>query len=1325
MPSAQGVNCYTFEFIDSFDCTYSEEVCVNTSPEIPVGVPNDFTICDTGITTTVDLRVNNPLLLNGLSPSQYQVNYFRDLDAANSGNGRITNTAAYPFGTTTQTIYGSVINIATGCKNIQPIIINIIDFSDISIPPIDSCEPLVSFDLEQYIRDNTSVGNSTDIAVTVHNSQNDANSGASPVQNIDNYNQGFGTEQFFVKFQSSTDVSCAGTSELIIDVVPGPASVALSDLSECSLTDEFVFDLTTNGALIENAQSPPNPNLIIEYFTDVAYDPADLIAAPAAFTNTSSPQTIFVKVTDPAFPDCFLELDFVIDVSIEPIFNAVDDIVKCDVSNDNEEVFDLTSRENDIVDGQTGIDVTYHTSMANAIAGTPFITTPAAYTNVNSPTETIYVRLTRASNSVCDYVIGTFDLELITEPVVNVVTADPICDADSDGEELFDFGPLVSQVLLSQDPSLYNVTFHEELTQAEAGTDDLPLTDYLGTTQFQTIYVRAEVASSPDCYVTGDFQIEITPLPVLTAIDDLSSCDDLTEDGVEIFDLRTNESTLISNVGNTNLTITYHGSQDDADDGSSSLNTMYENTASTETIFVRVVDNDTTCVSTTSFDITVLPIPSLGNPLTLIECDATGAMEANFTLSENTSRIIDGQTDVSVTYFESRALAIAGGAGLDDASYDNTSAPQSVFYRIENNSTLCYNVGTFDLEIITTPVVNTVIVDPVCDAGNDGEELFDFGPLVSQVLLSQNPALYNVTFHEELAQAEAGTDDLPLTDYLGTTRFQTIYVRAEVASNPDCASTGDFQIEIVPLPELTAIDNIESCDDLTDDGVEIFDLRTNESTLISNVGNTNLTITYHDSQNDANTGQFPLPTMYENTASTETIFVRVVDNDTTCASTTSFDIIVLPIPSIGNPLTLEECDATGAMEASFTLSENTSRIIDGQSDVSVTYFESRALAIAGGAGLDDSNYENTRNPQSIFYRIENNSTQCFNVGEFQIEAVDAPDAFMPSALEQCDSGNGTTTIDLNQVTSAVTGGQTATSLSFFESRDDAEANSGAVSRNYQYSQDTTIFIRVDDDSTDCASYTTVELIFNELPRPDLLPEYLLCVDENDNLINGPVLLNTGLNNVDFSFEWFLDGAVISGATSATYAADEPGDYEVFVTNISTTCENSTSTFVRQRGVPETYDVQIVTDPFSFNHDVIATATGPDEYWFSLDRGPYLYTGIFENVLPGPHQIAIAERNGCGEIIEEIFVFGYPDFFTPNDDGYHDTWNIIAGDRLPGSTVYVYDRYGKLIKQIDPAGAGWDGTFNGEPLPSSDYWFQITYEIDGVQSEARGHFAMKR
>ena len=90
--------------------------------------------------------------------------------------------------------------------------------------------------------------------------------------------------------------------------------------------------------------------------------------------------------------------------------------------------------------------------------------------------------------------------------------------------------------------------------------------------------------------------------------------------------------------------------------------------------------------------------------------------------------------------------------------------------------------------------------------------------------------------------------------------------------------------------------------------------------------------------------------------------------------------------------------------------------------------------------------------------------------------------------------------------------------------------------------------------------------------------------------------------------------------------------------------------------------------------------------------------------------------------------GYPKFFTPNADGIHDTWNILGIETLTDPTVFIFDRYGKLLKQLDET-SGWDGTFNGREMPSSDYWFRLEYERPEngivVASTVRTHFSLVR
>ncbi|MSP85687.1 MAG: T9SS type B sorting domain-containing protein, partial [Flavobacteriaceae bacterium] len=62
-----------------------------------------------------------------------------------------------------------------------------------------------------------------------------------------------------------------------------------------------------------------------------------------------------------------------------------------------------------------------------------------------------------------------------------------------------------------------------------------------------------------------------------------------------------------------------------------------------------------------------------------------------------------------------------------------------------------------------------------------------------------------------------------------------------------------------------------------------------------------------------------------------------------------------------------------------------------------------------------------------------------------------------------------------------------------------------------------------------------------------------------------------------------------------------------------------------------------------------------------------------------------------------------------------------------ANVFIFDRYVKLIKQISPTGEGWDGTLNGYPLPSSDYWFTVNY-FEVISNENRtfkSDFSLKR
>src|SRR5699024_80257 len=113
----------------------------------------------------------------------------------------------------------------------------------------------------------------------------------------------------------------------------------------------------------------------------------------------------------------------------------------------------------------------------------------------------------------------------------------------------------------------------------------------------------------------------------------------------------------------------------------------------------------------------------------------------------------------------------------------------------------------------------------------------------------------------------------------------------------------------------------------------------------------------------------------------------------------------------------------------------------------------------------------------------------------------------------------------------------------------------------------------------------------------------------------------------------------------------------------------------------------------------------DGEWFSLRESG---TVLFEEVASGTHMVYGKSIEGCGMTVKTITLIGYPKFFTPNNDGQNDRWNILGLENQPQAEIFIFDRYGKLLESLNPTANGWDGTYNGKQLPSNDYWFQVNF-----------------
>jgi len=213
--------------------------------------------------------------------------------------------------------------------------------------------------------------------------------------------------------------------------------------------------------------------------------------------------------------------------------------------------------------------------------------------------------------------------------------------------------------------------------------------------------------------------------------------------------------------------------------------------------------------------------------------------------------------------------------------------------------------------------------------------------------------------------------------------------------------------------------------------------------------------------------------------------------------------------------------------------------------------------------------------------------------------------------------------------------------------------------------------------------------------------------------------------------------LIPGETSSTLAItdmpEEDVKYSVIaVSNSSLGCRSAEVDFTVVRSGQAANLSYTVTNAFSENQIITVTNDGYGIYHYSLDDGPILDNGgVFTNVPFGEHTVYVwdvRDPNGysCGVAqITGVQVIDYPHYFTPNGDGIHDTWNIVGLSNQPSAKIYIFDRYGKLLKQISSESSGWDGTFNGALMPSTDYWFLVEYEEQGQIKEFKAHFSLKR
>ncbi|NRD23876.1 T9SS type B sorting domain-containing protein [Winogradskyella litoriviva] len=646
-------------------------------------------------------------------------------------------------------------------------------------------------------------------------------------------------------------------------------------------------------------------------------------------------------------------------------------------------------------------------------------------------------------------------------------------------------------------------------------------------------------------------------------------------------------------------------------------------------------------------------------------------------------------------------------------------------FSIEWTGTATFPEGPSNPLLADSTSTNLPSIDACDDKApfNDSIREFDFTQLSQDIINGESDVV--VSYH--LSESDANINANALSDiFNNTSSTQSIYVRVENTTT-DCFIINKLIINVTTLTNFNVPTDYSICDNDIDgddqNGLATFDFDIKSQEIIEGIADANYNISYYLSQADAEVSSSPLPVNYTNTSPTPTeIFVRIEDLDLGCIGFTSFNIEVLPKP-IANDVSLLQCDEDGIPEGFtiFNITEAHNDITNSAQDASIEYYLSQIDAENQENVIDGSSFENFFNPQIVYARVTNTTSGCVSYSQVSLEV--STTASNNASIELCDTDgteDGFMEFDLTNINNVVLAGTpTGLDLTYYETYNDALIENNPLNSTFTntvaYNQ--TIYARVENANA-CYGISEIALTVFKLPNIELTDEAIYCKNlapETTTLTGG--VLDDIPNN--YSYLWS------TGETTMEIEVSVAGTYSVRVTN-SNGCFKDRTINVLPSSIATIDNIEVSDASQNNTIAVSVTVDSEGDYEYALDviEGPYQDSSIFYNVSAGLHTVYVRDKNNCGIEDQLVSVIGFPKFFTPNNDTFNDFWRIsgISAEFQSSSIIYIFDRYGKLLAELDPLSPGWDGTFNGEALPTSDYWFKVKLE-DG--RTLRGHFTLKR
>ncbi len=472
-----------------------------------------------------------------------------------------------------------------------------------------------------------------------------------------------------------------------------------------------------------------------------------------------------------------------------------------------------------------------------------------------------------------------------------------------------------------------------------------------------------------------------------------------------------------------------------------------------------------------------------------------------------------------------------------------------------------------------------------------------------------------------------------------------------------------------------------------------------------------------------------------NITTTTTYYVLASENGCIDGIRTPVVASIFDIPNIALSVDLKNCDVDGIPDGftDFNLEEANNIITLGNNELKVSYYLTSSDADNNINALNPSPFNNSLS-NLVYARVENNDG-CYLISKvnLKVSTTSFPKDFKVE-LTTCDDdkiNDGLHTFDLSSVSDTLIAQfpkDQKLKVQYYRNLKDAQLEKNEILANNNYMSESPfsqiIYVRVESkDNGACFGIgPNLLLIVNPLPEFQVTNKAILCINKP------PIIINT-FNPLDkYSYTWLDSLGNIIGTKSDVSIASG-GLYKVIATSLLNNCKSvprNVNVIASNIASVSLNDITI-TDDSEDNTVLINNQNnnlGIGDYVFALDNkfGFYQSEPLFTHIKPGLHTLFVKDKNNCGITKLNFSIIGFPKFFTPNGDGINDTWQVKGVSFQPNSKIYIFDKFGKLLKQLNANSTGWDGLYNGRQLPSSDYWFKVKLDDGRLRT---GHFSLIR